>query len=217
VFTSGTTGAPKGVVLTHAGIVSNAQRVTSRYRLSEGSIWLNTLPLFHVGGSVNMTLGCMCNVGTHVMFPEFNAERTLRSIEEDRASMTMAVPTMIMALAERPELARTDLSSLKVLVTGGTTVPPEIVRLVQEKFGVNLHVVFGQTEAGGVMTQTFPGDTQHHICSTVGQALPQCEMKVINTDTGIIQPLGEVGEICTRRQPGPRWTPRVGCIPATSA
>jgi len=198
LYTSGTTGKPKGVVLSHMGVVNNARFGTTRTDMEPGATWLNVLPMFHIGGSITMTLGCLANFGTQVMLAEFDPKAMLYSIEHDRVNITMAVPTMLLALFEHPDFPATDCSSLEVLVTGGTVISPEIVTATQQRLGVDVGVIFGQTEAGGVMAQTRRKDSIDHVCNTVGLPFPSYDMKIIDTEDGSIRPVGEIGEICVR-------------------
>src|SRR5690606_25280742 len=91
VYTSGTTGKPKGVVLTQLGVINNASFSARRSQVKEGAVWLNPLPMFHIGGSITMTLGCISNFGTQVILPGFAPEQMLRSIHDDEVTITMAV------------------------------------------------------------------------------------------------------------------------------
>jgi fatty-acyl-CoA synthase len=198
LFTSGTTGKPKGVVLHHAGIVNNARFSTSRLALDPGAVWLNVLPMFHVGGSVTMTLGCISNLGTQVLLAEFSAPGMLDALQRYRATVTMAVPTMLHALFEDAAFASTDFSALDVIVTGGTAIAPQLVREVRTRFGSEVMVLFGQTEAGGCMCLTRRGDDEERVTRSVGTPLPLSEAKIVRTDGGAIAAVEEVGEICIR-------------------
>jgi fatty-acyl-CoA synthase len=197
LFTSGTTGKPKGVVLRHSGIVNNARLSTARIAVEPGTVWLNVLPMFHIGGSVTMTLGCFANLGTQVLLSEFGADSMLDSLQRYGVGVTMAVPTMLHAMFQSERFATTDFSALQVIVTGGTAIAPELVRAVKQRFAVDVMVLFGQTEAGGCMCLTRRTDGEDRITSTVGTPLPLSEAKIISADGGIAA-LNQIGEICVR-------------------
>jgi fatty-acyl-CoA synthase len=198
LFTSGTTGKPKGVVLRHSGIVNNARLSTARIALEPGAVWLNVLPMFHIGGSVTMTLGCFANLGTQVLLSEFGADAMLDALERYAVNVTMAVPTMMHAMFQSERFARTDFSALDVIVTGGTAIAPELVREVRQRFGADVMVLFGQTEAGGCMCLTRRTDGEDRITSTVGTPLPLSEAKIVLSDGGGIAAVDQIGEICVR-------------------
>jgi fatty-acyl-CoA synthase len=198
LFTSGTTGKPKGVVLHHEGIVNNARFSTARISAAPTSVWLNVLPMFHIGGSVTMTLGCIADVGTQVLLPEFSAAAMLDALQRYRVTVTMAVPTMFFAMFQHEQFGATDFSSLEVIVTGGTAIAPELVHEVRQRFGAEVMVLFGQTEAGGCMCLTQRGDEEERITNTVGTPLPLSQIKIVLTGSGDIAAVDEVGEICVR-------------------
>ncbi len=194
LFTSGTTGAPKGVVLHHRGIVNNALMGAVRYGLPLGSNWLGVLPMFHVGGSVTSTLGCISQLSTNVVLPAFEPAACLKLLESEKIAWFPVVPAMVMAILDSPEFPQTDLSALQLVLTGATTITPEFVRLVGEKFKCDVQVMFGQTEAGGGMTKTFRGDSPEVIAATVGRPYPHTAMRITNVQTGAAA-AGEIGEI----------------------
>ncbi len=195
LYTSGTTGFPKGVLLRHRGIVNNAMMGALRYGLPPGSNWLGVLPMFHVGGSVTSTLGCIAQLSTNIVMTSFEPSKCLKLLEAESIAWFPVVPAMVMALLERPEFEATDLSALQVVLTGATTITPEFVRLVGDKFKVDVQVMFGQTEAGGGMTKTFRGDCAEVISATVGRPYPHTAMRIADVQSGATVACGEIGEI----------------------
>ena len=197
-FTSGTTGAPKGAVLHHRGIVNSARFVMERIGLRDGAVSVNAMPLFHIGGCGVMELGTMAKAGTYVLAPGFDAGHVLELIDTYRGATTLAVPTMLIALLEHPDWEQRDLSSLRVIMTGGASAPAELVRRTKRAFGTDFTISYGQTELCGVITQTAPSDTERDQAETIGRPLPHAEIMVIDPDTGAVLPVGTQGEICTR-------------------
>src|SRR5205814_9548821 len=117
-YTSGTTGAPKGAVLRHFGIVNAGHFISERLEREPGDVWLNPLPMFHTGGCVMGTLGTMASRGTQIMVRDFDPALVLRLIEAERPIYAPAVPTMVLALLEHPLAASRDTSSLTVFLSG---------------------------------------------------------------------------------------------------
>ncbi len=197
-YTSGTTGRPKGALLHHHGIVNNARLYVQRTELPAGAALLNPMPLFHTAGCVMATLGSVWLRGTHLLVPAFDPALVLELIETERCASLGAVPTMLVALLEQPDLHRRDLSSLTVAVSGGSPVPPELVRRVEREIGCALTMVLGQTELAPVITQTRPGDSLEDKAGTVGQPLPQVDIAIADPMTGAPVGIGEQGEIRAR-------------------
>jgi fatty-acyl-CoA synthase len=197
-YTSGTTGFPKGALLGHRGIVNNANLIAQRMGVPTGSAWVNPMPLFHTGGCVIAALGTVWRRATHVLVPYFDPALVLELVESERAVQTGAVPTMLIAELARPEVNERDFSRLQCVVSGGATVPAPLVRQTEKTFGVDVVIVFGQTELAPVVTMTRPDDSADDKADTIGQPLPQVEVKVIDPATGEILPVGEQGEICAR-------------------
>jgi fatty-acyl-CoA synthase len=198
LFTSGSTGKPKAAVLHHAGIVNNAALTARQLGARKSGVWLNVLPMFHVGGSVTMTLGCMSLLGTQVLLTEFSVDAMLDALARYRVTLTMAVPTMLVGMLESPRLPQTDLSALTTIVVGGTTVAPDLVRRVGENMGAEVSSLMGQTEAGGAMFCTRQGDDLDRVTQSVGFPLPLSEAKIARTSDGGIAAIGEIGEMCIR-------------------
>jgi fatty-acyl-CoA synthase len=198
LFTSGSTGKPKAAVLHHAGIVNNAALTARQLGARRHGVWLNVLPLFHVGGSVTMTLGVIASQGTQLLLPEFSVEAMLDALARYRVTLTMAVPTMLVNLLASPLLPKTDLSALELIVVGGSAVAPELVHRVREQMGAEVAALMGQTEAGGAMFCTRAGDDIDRVTNSVGYPLPLSEARIARTADGQTAERGEIGEICIR-------------------
>lgn len=197
-YTSGTTGAPKGVLISHHAMVNSANLVARRAGPEDGCVYVNPMPAFHIGGCGTVTLGTISSVGTQVVMPAFDPGRVLELIEKHRATALLAVPTMQIAILEHPDLPDRDTSSLRVILTGGSTASADLVNRVKSTFGCKFSITFGQTETGGPSTQTDPDGSVSEQVETIGRALPHTEVKIVDPTTGEIVPVGEQGEICSR-------------------
>ncbi len=197
-YTSGTTGSPKGALLNHRGLTNNSRYYAQLIRLQEGEVYGHAMPFFHTAGCVMATLGTIQARATHAFLPAFDPGRLLELIETERGAVMLGVPTMVIAMMEHPDFSRRDLSSLRVAVAGGASVPPEIVRAIETKLGVTFSIVYGQTEACPLITMTRLDDAMEEKANTVGQPMPQCEVKVADPMTGEPMPVGAIGEICAR-------------------
>src|SRR4051794_12188626 len=197
-YTSGTTGFPKGALLHHRGITNNARFTAERMNVAPGDVWLNPMPLFHTGGCVLGALGAVWSRAVHLPVLAFDPGVVLELIETERANVMGGVPTMLIAMMEHPDFARREISSLRAVLSGGSTVPAELVRRIEGTMGVKFGIVYGQTEASPVITQTRLDDSAEDKAETIGQPQPQQEVKIIAPATGDTLPIGERGEICTR-------------------
>lgn len=197
-YTSGTTGAPKGVLLSHRGIINSARFVADRAELEEGVVSINSMPLFHIGGCGAMALGTVSRGGTCVLAPGFDAAHVLELIEVYRGTVTLAVPTMLIGLMEHPDRAHRDLTGLRTMMTGGATVPAELVRRVKASLGCLFTNNFGQTETSGPAIQTSVRDSETDQADTIGRPLPTMEAKIADPVTGDLVGHDEQGEICMR-------------------
>ena len=196
-YTSGTTGQPKGALLHHMGLLTNASYVTARLELSDG-VLVSPMPLFHTAGSVMSVLGSMVSGATLVLPQFFDTEAVLAAIEHEKATVLYGVPTMLIAMVEHPKRVQYDLSSLRCANSGGAPVPPELLRRVQAGLGCDLLSVYGQTEASPIICQTAPHDAPADKAETAGQPLWQVEVRIADPVSGAIMPVGTDGEVQAR-------------------
>ncbi len=178
VFTSGTTGAPKGARLTHRSMTSAARGAALRFGIREGDVYANPLPLFYVGGQ-GVGLEIALQHATYVMLGSFDPGALLDLFESERATLTVAVPTVLVALLEHPSLPARDLRALRSVSSGGSVVPAELVRRVGTEIGASVTIVFGMTECSGFVSQTMLDDTPEDIAETIGLPLPGVEVRVV--------------------------------------
>ena len=197
VYTSGTTGAPKGALLTHRGMTNAARFGAMRFGMRPGDVYVQTMPLFHVGGQVVSFQLCQLSA-TAVLVPAFDPGLVLELVESERATLTCGVPTMLLALVEHPDFSRRDLSSLRAVSGGGAVVPAELVRHIEEALGVQFAVVFGQTEACGFISQTHLDDSAEDKGETLGRPLPGVGARVVDPARGVPVARGAVGELEVR-------------------
>lgn len=195
VYTSGTTGLPKGAMLTHRGMTNAARLGGIRFGLTRGDVYVDTMPLHHVGGQVVAFQICQ-RTATAVLVAAFDAGRVLELLESEEADVTAGVPTMLVSMIEHPDFARRDLSSLRSVSSGGAVVPPEIVRYIEESLGARSTICFGQTEMCGFISQTHLDDSPEDKAVTLGQPLPHVEARVV-TPAGTAG-IGETGELEVR-------------------
>lgn len=196
-YTSGTTGFPKGALLHHRGLVTNGFHTMERNRMGPGDVLLGVMPLFHTGGSVLAVLGAVAVAGTLALVEEFEPGHVLEAIETHGVSTLTGVPTMLIAMLEHPTYAERDLSSVKVMTSGGSTVPASLVQRLERDIGAPFTIVFGQTELSPVATMTRPNDTVEDKATTLGQPMPGVEVKIVDAD-GTTVPFGQPGEFCAR-------------------
>ncbi len=199
LFTSGTTGAPKGATLSHRNILNNGLFMGGVCGMAEGDRMCIPVPLFHVGG---MVCGIMCCLtrGATMVFPAewFDPLATLEAIQEEACTAIIAVPTILIALLNHPEFARFDLRSMRTGVTGGSPVPIEIMkRCISEMHLRHLTIIFGMTETGGTCLQTATDDPLERRTASIGRVHPHLEVKIVDPDGNTVAP-GVSGEICVR-------------------
>jgi fatty-acyl-CoA synthase len=198
LYTSGTTGQPKAVLLTHRALTNNARLAMEAFGGKDGDTIVNPLPLAHVTGCGLMTLGTAQLTGTHVLMPWFDPAMQLDLAESHHCTLLGLEPTMLDAiLTERSPQGR-DLGSLRAVVSVGAPVPPDLALEAESALGVPVQTCLLQTESSGVITATAPQDTLADRLGGVGQPLPGTEVKITSLRTGQTAPCGEVGEIWVR-------------------
>ncbi len=197
-YTSGTTGFPKGALLHHRGLANNGADTADRMGIDPGDVFITTMPLFHTGGCVCCVIGAVSKAATQVLLEAFEPGLVLEMFATYRGNAMLGVPTMLVAMLEHPAFASTDLSSVKAICSGGSTVPAALVTLLEQKLGAPFTIVFGQTECSPVAAQTLTTDTIEDKAATIGLPLPNMETKIVNPDTGKTCAIGEIGEFCTR-------------------
>ncbi len=197
-YTSGTTGFPKGAIIHHRGFTNNARYVAAQLQLAAAEALVNPMPLFHTAGSGCCTLGPIQAQASQVLMPFFDPALLLELNESERGAVFAGVPTMLLAALDHPDLRRRDLSSTRLAFSGGALVPPQLVRRVRQVLGIPFAIVYAQTEASPVITGTRVTDSPEYQAETVGQPLPQTEVKIVDPATGRTTPPGRIGEICTR-------------------
>ena len=197
-YTSGTTGFPKGAMLHHKGLLNEAAFVAERAGMSDGGVYINAMPMYHIGGGAVTSFGAWAKRATFVILPGFDPGLLLEAFETYRGTHTLVVPTMLIALLDHPDASTRDLSSLQTILSGASAVPASLVRKTVDKWGCRFSILFGQTEMHGVISQTRVTDTPEDQANTVGQPLPQLEVKIADPVTGEPMPIGERGEICCR-------------------
>ena len=180
------------------GTLNTSRFVALRAGFPDGGVWLNAMPLYHVGGSVVSELGTLALRGTFIIAPGFDAPLMLEMIESERVNASLFVPTMIINLLDHPDFPKRNLSSMKTILTGASVVPAALVRRTKTAFDCGLVILFGQTEVNGVVCQTTLDDSVEDQSHTLGRPLPQAEVKIADPETGEVQPIGVPGEICVR-------------------
>lgn len=197
-FTSGTTGFPKGAELSHGGIVNNARFFAHRATLPQHGRHSNPMPYFHCGGCVMSTLGSVATGSAQMPAVSFDPARIARTIEAERCTSASMVPTMMIGVEEQVAKDGRDLSSLEIVVTGGSPVPPEVMNRWIERYGVGINNTYGMTECSPVVCATVPDDPVELQTTTVGPPLPQVELDIVEPGGTEPLPLGVEGELRTR-------------------
>ena len=197
-YTSGTTGFPKGVMLTHYNITNNGFLTGEHMKFTADDKLCCCVPLFHCFGVVLATMNCLTHGCTQVMVERFDPLVVLASIHKERCTALYGVPTMFIAELHHPMFDLFDMSCLRTGIMAGSLCPVELMKQVEEKMYMKVTSVYGLTEAAPGMTATRIDDSFDVRCNTVGRDFEFTEVKVIDPETGEECPVGVQGEMCNR-------------------
>lgn len=200
-YTSGTTGFPKGVMLTHYNVVNNGKCIGDRMGLSTADRFLIQVPMFHCFGMVLSMTSSITHGSTICPIPYFSAKSALACINQEKITAFNGVPTMFIAMFNHPDYKKTDFSHMRTGIMAGSGCPPELMRRAAQTDEMNMRgiiSVYGQTESSPGSTQSTWTDPIELRTETVGYAFAHVECKVIDPETGETLPAGQNGEFCSR-------------------
>ena len=198
-YTSGTTGFPKGVMLTHYNVVNNGKCIGDRMDLSTADRMMIHVPMFHCFGMVLAMTASMTHGVSLYPMPYFTPKPSLACINSEKITCFHGVPTMFIAMLEHPDFPKTDFSYMRTGIMAGSPCPISVMRDVVEKMHMSeITIVYGQTESSPGCTMSSTDDPLEVRVTTVGRALPEIECKIVDPETGEEMPVGETGEFVAR-------------------
>lgn len=194
-FTSGTTGTAKGAMLSHRAVLNSGHLRAASFGADEHDVWVNPVPLHHMGGSCVVVMAALSSGGSYVVMPRFDPALMVRVMRLAGATRIGGVPTMLYALLDVPG-AEEAVTTVKAIGLGGTSIPPSLVERIQHDFGATVAVVYAQSECP-MITSTTPETDAASVATTVGVPSANTALKIVGED-GQVLPLGEIGELCVR-------------------
>jgi len=197
LYTSGTTGRPKGAMLSHDAMLFCSWQVTRRLAIGENDRWTSFIPLFHCAGCIMALLGVLQRGARYVGVSHFDPELMFRIVEAERCTVISGVPTSFLAMLEHPALERHDLTSLRTGTCGGANANADMLRACAARFPVpHLANVYGQTESATIIS--CPAFNDPDRFDTAGPVLDDCELRITHPSTGEPLPQGEIGQVEAR-------------------
>lgn len=198
-YTSGTTGFPKGVMLTHKNIVNNGLSIGDCMNFTKDDRLCIPVPFFHCFGLVLAIMACVTHGTTMIPLLWYTPMKVMHAIEYEKCTAVHGVPTMFIGMLEHRDFKRYDFSSLRTGIMAGSPCPIKVMQDVIDKMHMNeITIAYGQTEASPVCTQTTVNDSVERRVQTVGRTLPFMETKVVDPETGEEVPVNTSGEFCVR-------------------
>ncbi|MEN6486310.1 MAG: AMP-binding protein [Syntrophobacteraceae bacterium] len=198
-YTSGTTGFPKGVMLTHYNVGNNGYWIGANQKLGPTDRVCLPVPLFHCFGCVLGVMACVNHGSTMVILESYDPVGVMTAVEEERCTAVYGVPTMFIAILEHKLFKKFDFSTLRTGIMAGSPCPIRVMEEVMEKMNAReITICYGLTEGSPVITQTRTDDPIRRKVETVGRVMPAIEMRLVDPNTNIPVPAGAQGEICCR-------------------
>ncbi|MEG0271762.1 MAG: AMP-binding protein [Hydrogenoanaerobacterium sp.] len=198
-YTSGTTGFPKGVMLTHYNIINNGKCIGDCMRFSHEDKLCITVPFFHCFGLVLAIMACITHSTAMVPIDSYNPVKIMEALQNEGCTAFHGVPTMYIGILDHPNFKNYKFSQLRTGIMAGSPCPIKVMRQVVDEMGMSeITITYGQTEASPATTMTNTEDSIERRVSTVGKAMPFVEAKIIDPETGVEMPVGQPGEFCSR-------------------